>query len=127
MHLASDYVQPTPRAGRCRIRIYLPEEEQDAPVVICSELPNNGGTSVTYAAEQLAAEVIRSHAHERNPSSDPVAARATPAKKASASVSTVKTLSVRFIALLLWSCLLISPITVRRAVVSRCRARPRPP
>jgi hypothetical protein len=36
------------------------------PVVICSELPNNGGTSVTYAAEQLAAEqlaaeVIRSH------------------------------------------------------------------
>jgi hypothetical protein len=61
MHLASDYIHPTPRAGRCRIRIYLPEEEQDAPVVICSELPNNGGTSVTYAAEQLAAEVIRSH------------------------------------------------------------------
>jgi hypothetical protein len=43
------------------MRIYLPEEEQDSPVVICSELPNNGGTSVTYAAEQLAAEVIRSH------------------------------------------------------------------
>ena len=41
--------------------IFLPEEDQDAPVVICSELPNNGGTSVTYAAEQLAAEVIRSH------------------------------------------------------------------
>jgi hypothetical protein len=61
MHLASDYIHPTPRGGRCRIRIYLPEEEQDAPVVICSELPNNGGTSVTYAAEQLAAEVIRSH------------------------------------------------------------------
>jgi hypothetical protein len=30
-------------------------------VVICSELPNNGGTSVTYAAEQLAAELTRSH------------------------------------------------------------------
>jgi hypothetical protein len=43
------------------VRIYLPEDEQDAPVVICSEPPNNGGTSVTYAAEQLAAEVIRSH------------------------------------------------------------------
>jgi hypothetical protein len=54
-------MHPTPRAGRCRIRIYLPEEEQDAPVVICSELPNNGSTSVTYATEQLAAEVIRSH------------------------------------------------------------------
>jgi hypothetical protein len=61
MHLASDYIHPTPRGGRCRIRVYLPEEEQDALVVICSELPNNGGTSVTYAAEQLAAEVIRSH------------------------------------------------------------------
>ena len=61
MHLASDYIHPTPRAGRCRIRIYLPEVEQDAPVVICSELPNNGGTSITYAAEQLVAEVIRSH------------------------------------------------------------------
>jgi hypothetical protein len=61
MHLARDYIHPTPRGGRCRIRIYLPEEEQDAPVVICSELPNNWGTSVTYAAEQLAAEVIRSH------------------------------------------------------------------
>ncbi len=61
MHLTSDYIHPTPRGGKCRIRIYLPEQEQDAPVVICSELPNNGGTSVTYAAEQLAAEVIRSH------------------------------------------------------------------
>jgi hypothetical protein len=61
MHSARDYIHPTPRDGRGRIRIYLPEEEQDAPVVICSELPNNLGTSVTYAAEQLAAEVIRSH------------------------------------------------------------------
>ena len=34
---------------------------QDAPVVICSELPNNGGTSVTYAAEQLVAEVIQAN------------------------------------------------------------------
>jgi hypothetical protein len=61
MRLACDYIHPTPRGGRCRVRIFLPEEEQDAPVVICSELPNNGGTSVTHAAEQLAAEVIRSH------------------------------------------------------------------
>ncbi len=30
-------------------------------MVTCTELPNNGGTSVTYVAEQLAAEVIRSH------------------------------------------------------------------
>ena len=61
MHLASDYIHPTPRGGRCRVRIYPPEEKQDAPVVICSELPNNGGTSITYSAEQLAAEVIRAH------------------------------------------------------------------
>ena len=41
--------------------MYLPEEDQDAPVVICSELPTNEGASVTNIAEQLAAEVIRYH------------------------------------------------------------------
>ncbi len=61
MHLAADYIHPIPRGGRCRIRIYLPDEEMDAPVVICSELPTNEGASITYAAEQLAAEVIRCH------------------------------------------------------------------
>jgi hypothetical protein len=59
-HLASDYIHPTPRGGRCRVRIYLPDE-RDAPVVIFSELPNNDGSSITYFAHQIAAEVIRSH------------------------------------------------------------------
>ena len=57
--MANDYIHPTPKGGRCRIRIYLPEEEQDAPVVIWSELPGNEGSSVTYSAHQIAAEVIR--------------------------------------------------------------------
>lgn len=61
MHLTSDYIHPTPRGGMSRIRIYLSEEEGDAPVVICSELANNPGSSVTYAAHQIAAEVIRYH------------------------------------------------------------------
>ena len=61
MHLATDYIHPTPRGGRCRVRVYLPEEDQDAPVIVCSELPTNEGSSITYAAEQLAAEVIRYH------------------------------------------------------------------
>jgi hypothetical protein len=61
MHLATDYIHPTPRGGRCRIRVHLPEEGQDTPVLICSELPTNEGSSITYAAEQLAAEVIRYH------------------------------------------------------------------
>jgi hypothetical protein len=43
------------------VRIWLPEQDQDAPVVVCSELPTNEGSSITYAAEQLAAEVIRYH------------------------------------------------------------------
>ena len=30
-------------------------------MVICSELPNNDGSSVTYSAEQIAAEVIHYH------------------------------------------------------------------
>jgi len=61
MHLAVDYIHPTPRGGRCRVRIYLSQNERDAPVVICSELPINEGSSVTYSAHQIAAEVIRYH------------------------------------------------------------------
>jgi hypothetical protein len=45
--------------GRCRIRIY--REEGRAPMVVCSELPDNPNTSVTNMAEYLAAEVIREH------------------------------------------------------------------
>jgi hypothetical protein len=61
VHLANDYIHPTPRDGRCRVRLYLPEDERDAPVVICSELPINQGSSITYSAHQIAAEVIRYH------------------------------------------------------------------
>jgi hypothetical protein len=67
VRLVSDYIHPTPKGGRCRIRIYLPEDERDAPVVICSELPNNEGSSVTYSAHQIAAEVIRYHRLEVPP------------------------------------------------------------
>ncbi len=42
--------------GRCRIRIY--REDGHAPVVICSQLPDNTNTSVTNMAEYLAAEII---------------------------------------------------------------------
>jgi hypothetical protein len=57
--LVSDYVHPTPRGGRCRIRIY--EEAGELPVVLCTELPDNEGTSITNAAEQIAAEVLANH------------------------------------------------------------------
>jgi hypothetical protein len=58
MHLATDYIHPTPKGGRCRVRLYVPEEEEDAPVVLCSEVPGNTGLSVTRAAEVIAGEVI---------------------------------------------------------------------
>jgi len=65
MHLASDYIHPYRSAGghlaQCRVRIYLPKDGRDVPVVICSELPNNSGGSVTNSAEVIAAEVIHSH------------------------------------------------------------------
>ena len=61
MHLAADYIHPTPRGGRCRVRIYLPDEKRDAVVVICTELSNNPGTSITNALRRIAAEVIESH------------------------------------------------------------------
>ena len=40
------------------MRVYLPDEERDAPVVLCSELLSNTGLSVTEAAEVIAGEVI---------------------------------------------------------------------
>jgi ABC-type microcin C transport system permease subunit YejE len=43
------------------VRLYLPEEERDSAVVICSELPANEGSSITHSAGRLAAEVIRYH------------------------------------------------------------------
>jgi hypothetical protein len=62
MHLASDYIHPYKDAGgrpsHCRIRIYLPDDTRDAPVVVCSELPNNPGGSITNSAETIAAGVI---------------------------------------------------------------------
>jgi hypothetical protein len=62
MHLASDYIHPYKDAGgrpaRCRVRIYLPDDMRDAPVVVCSEVPNNPGGSITNSAETIAAGVI---------------------------------------------------------------------
>jgi hypothetical protein len=65
VHLASDYIHPYKDAGgrsaRCRVRIYLPEDVLDAPMVVCSELPNNPGGSITNSAEVIAAGVIRAN------------------------------------------------------------------
>ena len=65
MYLASDHILPCKDAGgrlaQCRVRIYLPDDIRDAPVVICSELPNNPGDSITSSAEVIAAGVIRAN------------------------------------------------------------------
>ena len=65
MHLASDYIHSYKDAGgspvRCRVRIYLPEDVLDAPVVVSSELPNNPGGSITNSAEAIAAGVIQAN------------------------------------------------------------------
>ena len=62
MHLAKDYIHSYRSAGGhhacCRVRIYLPDDVLDAPVVVCSELPNNPGGSITNSAEVIAAGVI---------------------------------------------------------------------
>jgi hypothetical protein len=43
------------------VQIYLPDDTRDDPVVICSELPNNPGGSITNSAEVIAAGVIRAN------------------------------------------------------------------
>ncbi|MDQ3911938.1 MAG: hypothetical protein M3305_09255 [Actinomycetota bacterium] len=65
MHLASDYIHPykdaSGRPAHCRVRIYIPDDMRDTPVVICSELSNNPGGSITNSAEVIAAGVIRAN------------------------------------------------------------------
>jgi hypothetical protein len=65
MHVARDYIHPYKDAGgrpsHCRVRIYLPKDMHDVPVVICSELPNNPGGSITNSAEVIAAGVIQAN------------------------------------------------------------------
>jgi hypothetical protein len=65
VHLASDYIHPYKdtggRSAHCRVQIYLPDDTRDDPVVICSELPNNPGGSITNSAKVIAAGVIRAN------------------------------------------------------------------
>ena len=65
MHLITDYVHSYKSgmglASQYRVRIYLPDEVEDAPVMLCSELATNLGTSVTEAAKWIAGEVIKHH------------------------------------------------------------------
>jgi hypothetical protein len=65
MHQARDYIHPYKDAGgrpsHCCVRIYLPDDVLDAPLVVCSELPNNPGGSITNSAEVIAADVIRAN------------------------------------------------------------------
>jgi hypothetical protein len=65
MLLASDYIHSYKDAGgrhsHCRVRIFLSDDVLDAPVVVCSELPNNPGGSITNSAEVIAAGVIRAN------------------------------------------------------------------
>lgn len=47
----------------CRILVYAPtsEDADQRPVIVCEELPENPGTSVTNLAEFIAAEVVARH------------------------------------------------------------------
>jgi hypothetical protein len=65
VHLASDYIHPYKDAGgrpsHCRVRIFLSDDVLDSPVVVCSELPNNPGGSITNSAEVIVAGVIQNN------------------------------------------------------------------
>ena len=62
MYLATDYIHSyrgvIGARSRCRIRLYLPQDDRDAAIVICSELTDNPGTSVVDAAEQIGRSVV---------------------------------------------------------------------
>jgi hypothetical protein len=68
MHLAANYVHPTPNGGRCRVRIFVSDgSELDVPaVVVVTEVEDNPGQSVTNALERIVGEIL--HAHSLDPS-----------------------------------------------------------
>jgi hypothetical protein len=43
------------------VRIYLPDDDLDSPVVVCSEVPNSPGGSITNSVETITAGVIRAN------------------------------------------------------------------
>jgi hypothetical protein len=60
VRIGSEWIEPSGKA-RCRVRIYLPDDDLDAPVVVCSELLNNPGGSIADSVEVIAAGVIRAN------------------------------------------------------------------
>jgi hypothetical protein len=65
LELTHDYIHPTPHGGRCRVRIF--EDRTELPVIVCTELTDNPGMSITNTAEQIAAEVLENHPHVFDP------------------------------------------------------------
>lgn len=63
MKLVHSYVHPTPMGGRCRIRLYLPEEDTsaDAPVIVCTEFADNPAMSITKSASMVAGAIPCAH------------------------------------------------------------------
>ena len=66
MHLAADYIHPTPRGGRCRVRVYLPEDERDAPAWYAATRARVEARAALEQAEELrrALEVLGERASE---------------------------------------------------------------
>ena len=71
MRLAADVVfpfaGPDGAGARCRVRVYEPEDPRDAPVVVCSEMPDDPGPGVAGAASTIAARVAAAFRLHREP------------------------------------------------------------
>jgi hypothetical protein len=59
----SDHPHPIPGRGKCRVRIYESDDDGerwgDRTVVLCSQVPDNEGPSITEAAEAIYESVVR--------------------------------------------------------------------
>jgi hypothetical protein len=71
MRLAADVVFPFEGSdgvrAKCRVRVYEPEDPRDAPVVVCSEMPDDPGPGVAGAASTIAARVAAAFRLHREP------------------------------------------------------------
>ena len=71
MSLTADVVfpfeGPDGMRAKCRVRVYEPEDPRDAPVVVCSELPDDRGPSMAEATSTIAARVAAAFRLYREP------------------------------------------------------------
>ncbi len=59
-----DYGDVYGKRSKCLIRVYIPDDWDEAKVVVCSALPGDTEVSITQGAQTIAAAVVERHGRD---------------------------------------------------------------